>query len=358
MSEYIPIYQSQISITHSLPALESAFGNQTLEFSVLQDSELLEADLGNPVLNECSLEDMLIFWFTFGNRWFRFHLPEYQLDSVTSSKTSKFAFFLHQGLNIYKLYLRINGYDKLIYFPKNLIIENYSGIIKELDDHTFYLSADPTGKVITGLYDVPVIFENKSLTLNSNKEDRISNIRIKEILFGEEITPPIPLGHLQSPGSIIGGLLGSITPPVVVTPVTPNNLTGGLRLLSSTGGDNPGSNYVGAAGVSTGVGGDVPPPRPYPPGGTTGAAYSATYKLYRNGTVVDTGPINFVGPLIGFEYPGSPVGNAYPSVRVLAGTPPVYSVSIQGLNLFFNPVWVLGNIVITRTDGGVDPQFY
>jgi hypothetical protein len=220
MTEYLPIYQTGVSLTRSLPAMESNYGNQTVELSVLQNTELLEADLGNLNLSDNALKDMLTFWFVFGSKWFRFGLPEFKLDPITTTKTNKYAYFKLESNNIYKLFLKNNGVDKRIYLPKNLKIANYTGVIKELSDYTFYLSTDPGNRAVTGAYDLPVIMEGNSLSIGSSKDDKLSNIKIKEILFGEEITPSIKLTNLVR-SIVVGGSIQS--PP----PLPPPPFVGG-----------------------------------------------------------------------------------------------------------------------------------
>jgi hypothetical protein len=227
MTEYLPIYQTGVSLTRSLPAMESNYGNQTVELSVLQNTELLEVDLGNLNLSDTALTDMLTFWFVFGSKWFRFGLPEFKLDVVTTLKTSKYAYFKLEANNIYKLFLRNNGIDKRIYLVKNLKIANYTGIIKELSDYTFYLSNDPGTSAITGDYDIPVIMESNKLSIGSSKDNKLNNLRIKEILFGEEVTPPIKLTNLVK--SVVGG--GSIQSP---PPLPPPPFVGGQCLVLYT----------------------------------------------------------------------------------------------------------------------------
>jgi hypothetical protein len=207
MTEYLPIYQTGVSLTRSLPAMESNYGNQTVELSVLQNTELLEVDLGNLNLSDTALTDMLTFWFVFGSKWFRFGLPEFKLDAITTPKTSKYAYFKLEANSTYKLFLRNNGIDKRIYLVKNLKIANYTGVIKELSDYTFYLSVDPGISEITGDYDVPVIMENNSLSIGSSKDNKLNNLRVKEILFGEEITPAIKLTNLVKATNTGGGNL-------------------------------------------------------------------------------------------------------------------------------------------------------
>jgi hypothetical protein len=213
MTEYLPIYQTGVSLTRSLPAMESNYGNQTVELSVLQNTELLEVDLGNLNLSDTALTDMLTFWFVFGSKWFRFGLPEFKLDAITTPKTSKYAYFKLEANNIYKLFLRNNGIDKRIYLVKNLKIANYTGVIKELSDYTFYLSVDPGSRAITGDYDVPVIMENNKLSIGSSKDNKLNNLRVKEILFGEEVTPPIKLTNLVRSVVSGGGAIKSPPPP-------------------------------------------------------------------------------------------------------------------------------------------------
>jgi hypothetical protein len=225
MTEYPPIYQTGVSLTRSLPAMESNYGNQTVELSVLQNTELLDVDLGNLNLSDTALTDMLTFWFVFGSKWFRFGLPEFKLDPIITTKTNKYAYFKLESNNIYKLFLRNNGIDKRVYLPKNLKIANYIGVIKELSDYTFYLSMDPGTRAITGDYDLPVIMESNSLAIASSKDSKLNNLRIKEILFGEEATPPIKLTNLVK--SVIGG--GSIKSP---PPLPPPPFIGGQCAVS------------------------------------------------------------------------------------------------------------------------------